>query len=123
MFVGSNNNAFRKLNQITELAKPKDILAVADSRDIAEELKQNIIDTANNLHGGGTGKLERSIGVRRMENGDYGVTGIDYAKYVNGRDRETFGEDNGFIDEAAAITRQELDLNFLLESLHRLAFH
>jgi len=112
MLLGCNNNAFRKLNQITELARPKDILAVADSRDIAEELKQNIIDSANTLHGEGTGKLERSIGVRRMGNGDYGVTGVDYAKYVNGRDRESFGEDNGFIDEAVAITRQELDLDF-----------
>ncbi len=40
--------------------------------------------------------------------GDFAVTGVDYAKYVNGRDRETFGE--GFIDEAVAITEQELDL-------------
>jgi len=43
-----------------------------------------------------------------MGDGDFAVTGVDYAKYVNGRDRETFGE--GFIDEAVAITEQELDL-------------
>ena len=109
MFINPSSNAFRKLNQITELAKPKDILAITDSRDIAQEVKQNIIDTADAYGHYQTGKLERSIGVRNMGNGDWGVTGVAYAKYVNGRDRETFGE--GFIDEAVAITTQELDLD------------
>lgn len=110
MFAGNHNNTFRKLNQITELARPKDLLVLTPDRFIAEEVKQNIIDTADTYGHYQTGKLERSIGVRNLGNGDYAVTGVDYAKYVNGRDRENFGE--GFIDEAVAITEQELDLNF-----------
>ncbi len=109
MFTNSFINTFRKLDQITELAKPKDLLVLTPSRDIAEEVKQNIIDTANTYGHYQTGKLERSIGIRNMGDGDFAVTGVDYAKYVNGRDRETFGE--GFIDEAVAITEQELDLD------------
>ncbi len=109
MFTNNFNNTFRKLNQI-EMARTKDLLVLAPDREIAEEVRQNIIDTANLLHSGGTGKLERSIGIRNMGDGDYAVTGIDYAKYVNGRDREATGG-MGFIDEAVAITEQELDLD------------
>ncbi len=109
MFINPSSNAFRKLNQITELAKPKDLLVLTPDRFVAEEVKQNIIDTADAYGHYQTGKLERSIGIRNMGNGDYAVTGVDYAKYVNGRDREAFGE--GFIDEAVTITEQELDLN------------
>lgn len=108
MFTNSFLNTFRKLEQITELAKPKDVLVVADERYIAEEIKQNIIDTADAYGHYRSGKLERSIGVRRMGNGEYGVTAVDYAKYVNGYDRESLGI--GFIDEAIDITQQELDL-------------
>jgi len=111
MFINPSSNVFRKLNQITELAKPKDILAITDSREIADELKQNIIDAAFNMGHYQTGKLERSIGVRNMGNGDWGVTGVDYAKYVNGRDRDNPELGEGFIDEAVAITTQELDLD------------
>lgn len=110
MFTNSFINTFRKLDQITELAKPKDLLVLAPDRQIAEEVKQNIIDTADSLHGDGTGRMARSIGVRRMGDGDYAVTGIDYAKYVNGRDRENFGG-VGFIDEAVEATRRDFDLD------------
>lgn len=110
MFIGSNNNAFRKLNQITELARPKDILAVADSRDIAEELKQNIIDFAEAFDHVRSGKLVNSIGVRNMGDGEYGVTAVDYAKFVNGRDRDNFGG-NGFIDDAVDQTMLEYNLD------------
>lgn len=109
MILSSNFSTLRKLNQITELAKPKDVLAITDSREIAEELKQNIVDAADAMGHYRTGKLERSIGVRNMGDGDWGVTGVDYAKYVNGRDRDSIGE--GFVDEAVAITTQELDLD------------
>ena len=111
MILSSNFSTLRKLNQITELAKPKDVLAITDSREIAEELKQNIVDAADAMGHYQTGKLERSIGVRNMGNGDWGVTGVDYAKYVNGRDRDNPELGEGFIDEAVAITTQELDLD------------
>ena len=112
MILSNNFSTFRKLNQITELARPKDILAITDSREIADELKQNIIDTADAMGHRQTGKLERSIGVRNMGNGDWGVTGVDYAKYVNGRDRDNPEIGEGFVDEAVAITTQELDLDY-----------
>jgi hypothetical protein len=45
--------------------------------------------------------MENSIGVRKMGD-EYGVTGVDYTKYVNSRDRENSGQ--GFLDVAANQT-------------------
>jgi hypothetical protein len=86
------------------LAKQKDIVAMAPDRDTALELKQNIIDEIDFFDHNVTGTMENSIGVRKMGD-EYGVTAIDYAKYVNGRDRESGGE--GFID--AAVNQTILD--------------
>lgn len=80
------------------LAKMKDVVARAESRDAAENLKQYIIDEAEAFDHVDTGKLQNSIGVRSLGDGEFGVTAVDYAKYVNGRDREQMGE--GFIDVA-----------------------
>jgi len=84
-----------------DLAASKDILAIAPDRDTALELKQNIIDEIEVFDHNVTGKMENSIGVRKMGD-EYGVTGVDYAKYVNGYDRETSGQ--GFIDAAVQQT-------------------
>ena len=86
------------------LAKQKDIVAMAPDRDTALELKQNIIDEIEVFDHNVTGTMENSIGVRKMGD-EYGITAIDYAKYVNGRDRENEGE--GFID--AAVNQTILD--------------
>ena len=83
------------------LAKQKDIVAMAPDRDTALELKQNIIDEIEVFDHNVTGTMENSIGVRKMGD-EYGVTAIDYAKYVNGRDRENDGQ--GFIDAAVQQT-------------------
>ena len=83
------------------LAKQKDIVAMAPDKDTALELKQNIIDEIEVFDHNVTGKMENSIGVRKMGD-EYGVTAIDYAKYVNGRDRENEGQ--GFIDVAVQQT-------------------
>jgi hypothetical protein len=86
------------------LAKQKDIVAMAPDRDTALELKQNIIDEIEVFDHNVTGKMENSIGVRKMGD-EYGITAVDYAKYVNGRDRENEGQ--GFID--AAVNQTILD--------------
>ncbi len=74
---------------------------MAPDRDTALELKQNIIDEIDFYDHNQTGRLENSIGVRKVGD-EYGVTAVDYAKYVNGRDRENDGQ--GFIDAAVQQT-------------------
>jgi hypothetical protein len=110
MFNGTlHNNIINKFATI-ELAKPKDVLVVVDERIVAEDIKQNIIDNSANYEHNQTGKMERSIGVRNMGNGEWGVTAIDYAKYVNGRDREKSANNIGFIDEAIDQAINDFDL-------------
>lgn len=95
------------LNKYAELGrKPKDIIAVAESKEMAEEIKQNVIDQLDFYDHNNTGTLENSIGVRPLGGGEYGVTAADYAKYVNGYDREKFG--NGFVDDA--VNQAVLDI-------------
>ena len=96
-----------KLNKYQELGrKPKDIIAVAESREMADEIKQNVIDQLDFYDHNNTGTLENSIGVRPLGNGEFGVTAVDYAKFVNGFDRESTG--TGFIDDA--VNQAILDL-------------
>ena len=90
---------YNQLNKYTELGrKPKDVIAVAESRQMAEEIKQNVIDQLDFYDHNDTGTLENSIAVRPLGGGEFGVTAVDYAKFVNGRDREATG--TGFVDDA-----------------------
>jgi hypothetical protein len=100
---GAAYKAVYMLDQLErmELATTKDVVAMAPDRDTALELKQNIIDEIDIFDHNVTGRMENSIGVRKMGD-EYGVTAIDYAKYVNGRDRENEGQ--GFIDAAVQQT-------------------
>lgn len=99
MFKSGTSTFLDKLNKYEELGrKPKDVLAIADSKELADEIKQNVIDQIDFYDHNQTGTLENSIAVRPNGGGDYAVTGVDYAKYVNGRDRESFG--TGFVDDA-----------------------
>lgn len=84
-----------------ELATTKDIVAMAPDRDTALELKQNIVNEIEVFDHNVTGRMENSIGIRKMGD-EYGITAVDYAKYVNGRDRENDGQ--GFIDAAVQQT-------------------
>jgi hypothetical protein len=84
-----------------ELARTKDIVAVAPDRETALELKQNIIDSIDQYQHNQTGTMENSVAVRKSGD-EYEVAMIDYAKYVNGRDRENEGV--GFIDDAVNQT-------------------
>ena len=96
-----------KLNKYAELGrKPKVIIAVAESREMAEEIKQNVIDQLDFYDHNVTGNLENSISVRPLGGGEFGVTAVDYAVYVNGRDRENTG--SGFVDDA--VNQATLDI-------------
>ena len=100
---GAAYKAVYMLDQLErmELATTKDILAVVPDRETALELKQNIIDEINIFDHNVTGRMENSIGVRKLGD-EYAVTGVDYTKYVNSRDRENEGQ--GFLDVAANQT-------------------
>jgi len=98
MFTSGDKAFLNNLNKWQALGVRKDILAVADSKQLAEEIKQNIIDEASNYGHTDTGRLENSISVTPAGKGDFNVKGVDYAKYVNGRDRENEGV--GFVDVA-----------------------
>lgn len=108
MFKSGTQTYLDKLNKFVDLGrKPKDIIAKADSRAMAEEIKQNVIDQLDFYDHNQTGTLENSIGVRPLGNGEFGVTAADYAKYVNGYDREKTGA--GFVDDA--VNQAILDLD------------
>ena len=90
------------LDTMEKLARASgDVLAVVDDRDTAKVLQQNIIDEIDNYEHNVTGTMENSIKVRKMGD-EYEVVGVDYTKFVNGRDRENEGE--GFLDVAANQT-------------------
>ena len=95
-----------QLSKYAELGrKPKDTLVVADSRELAEEIKQNLIDQSELFNHNVTGTMENSFSVRPNGGGDFAVKGVDYVKYVNGYDRET---GTGFVDDA--VNQALLDL-------------
>jgi hypothetical protein len=82
-----------------ELARrAKEVVAMAGSREEADNLKQHVIDEMQAFDHVDSGKLQNSVGVRNLGGGDYGITMEQYGVYVNGYDRETMGE--GFIDVA-----------------------
>jgi len=106
MFKSRTSTFLDKLNKYEELGrKPKDILVVADSKELAEEIKQNMIDEADLAGHNNTGTMENSFSVSKISKDEYAVKGVDYTKYVNGRDREV-GE--GFVD--VAVDQALLDL-------------
>jgi len=95
-----------KLTKYEELGrKPKDILVIADSKELATEIKQNMIDEADFAGHNNTGTMENSFNVVPVGGGDFAVKGVDYTKYVNGYDREV---GQGFVD--VAVDTALLDL-------------
>jgi hypothetical protein len=110
MFISPfSSNVLARINTVDLGRKPKDIIAIAESRAMAEEIKQNVIDQLDFYDHNVTGNLENSIAVRPLGGGEFGVTAADYAKYVNGYDREKFG--TGFIDDAVNEAILDFDEN------------
>ena len=91
MFNGtSHNNFFNKLSTI-ELGRRKDIIAVTDERDVAEAVADGVRDAI-------------------VDNGHV-QSGVDYAKYVNGRDIEAgLG---GFINEGIQQAQREYPQDYI----------
>jgi hypothetical protein len=89
-----------------ELARrAKEVVAMAGSREEAENLKEYVVTEMEAFDHVDTGKLQNSVGIRNLGDGDYGITMEQYGVYVNGYDRETMGE--GFID--AAVNQALID--------------
>jgi hypothetical protein len=106
MFKAGHISFLDKLNKYEELGrKPKDILVVADSKELAEEIKQNMIDEADLAGHNNTGTMENSFSVSKIGKDEYAIKGVDYTKYVNGYDREV---GQGFVD--VAVDTALLDL-------------
>jgi hypothetical protein len=98
---GAAYKAVYMLDQLEkmELARrAKEVVAMAGDRESADNLKQYVIDEMEAFDHVNTGKLQNSVGVRNLGNGEYGITMEEYGVYVNGYDREAMGE--GFIDVA-----------------------
>lgn len=80
--------------------KPKDLLAVADTRQLADEIRRNASENAQFEGHVNTGSMLKNF--RVIKTGDknlpWGVSGTQYVKYVNGYDAETDGA--GFFDDA-----------------------
>ena len=98
---GAAYKAVYMLDQLEkmELARrAKEVVAMAGDRESANNLKQHVIDEMEAFDHVDSGKLQNSVGVRSLGDGDYGITMEQYGVYVNGYDRESMGE--GFIDVA-----------------------
>jgi hypothetical protein len=107
MFKSGTSTFLDKLNKYEELGrKSKDTIVIADSKELAEEIKQNMIDEAELAGHNDTGTMENSFSVRPAGGGDYAVKAVDYTKFVNGYDREANG--TGFVDDA--VNQALLDL-------------
>ena len=98
MFTSGQKAFLNNLNKYESLGrKPKDILAIADSKELADEIKQNAIDNAELYNHNSTGTMENSFSVSKIGKDEYAVKGVDYTKYVNGRDEEA---GSGFFNDA-----------------------
>jgi hypothetical protein len=86
------------------LGRTKDIIAICEDRDTAEVLAMDIRNEIEDFDHVDTGRMINSISVGRSGDRDlpFAVKGVDYLKYVNGRDRENFG--GGFVDAAVDST-------------------
>jgi hypothetical protein len=94
-----------RLEKMEMARQAKEVVAMAGSREEADNLKQYVIDEMQAFDHVDTGKLQNSVGVRNLGGGDYGITMEEYGIYVNGYDREAMGE--GFID--AAVNQALID--------------
>jgi hypothetical protein len=96
MIYNIQSSVFARMNEV-HLAQSKDIIAIAQDKDSALAAKADIISEIESYDHINTGKMINSISVSSIGGGEFAVKAIDYAKFVNGRDREKYGD--GFIDD------------------------
>jgi hypothetical protein len=94
-----------QLEKMEMARQAKEVVAMAGSREEAENLKEYVVTEMEAFDHVNTGKLQNSVGIRNLGDGDYGITMEQYGVYVNGYDREAMGE--GFID--AAVNQALID--------------
>jgi hypothetical protein len=95
-----------------ELGVRKDIIAIAQDKDSAEAAAMSIREEIEFRDHIDTGKMINSITAVPIGGGEYAVKATQYAKYVNGYDREADGA--GFIDDgvaAAQIDGYDVEVN------------
>jgi hypothetical protein len=86
-----------------ELGVRKDVIAIAQDKDSAEAAAMSIRDEIEFRDNIQTGKMLNSITAVPIGGGEYAVKAIDYAKYVNGYQREV--DNAGFIDDGVAAAQ------------------
>ena len=111
MFINTQKSVFKRL-QIDLGRRSKDVIAIAGDRDSAEAAAESIrqeIEFRDNIV---SGALLNSISVTPAGGGEYAVKAIDYAKFLNGRQREV--DNAGFIDDgvaAAQLDNYDVEVN------------
>jgi hypothetical protein len=99
MVYNIQSSVFARIANIS-LASSKDIIAIAEDRESALAAKSDIIAEIEAYDHIDTGRMINSISVSSIGGGEFAIKAVDYAKYVNGYDREATGA--GFIDDAIA---------------------
>jgi hypothetical protein len=95
MFTNTQKSVWSRLQ--VELGQRKDIIAYAGDRDSAQAIAQDVRNEIETFDHIDTGRMLNSV-TATTRGGEHVVTAVDYAKYVNGYDRESDGA--GFIDDA-----------------------
>lgn len=102
MFYNPTKSAFKRMTQ--ELGARKDTLVIAEDADAAQVIAENMRQEIEAYDHVDTGRMLNSINATKRAGEDV-VVGAQYAKYVNGRDKES-GE-SGFVQDA--VDRAILD--------------
>jgi len=111
MFINTQKSVFARM-QIELGRRSKDIIAIAQDRDSAEAAAMSIRDEIEFRDNIQTGALLNSITAVPIGGGEYAVKAIDYAKFLNGRQREV--DNAGFIDDgvaAAQLDNYDVEVN------------
>jgi hypothetical protein len=80
-----------------QLGRSKVTVAYAGDLDSARALQQDIINEIDAYDHIVSGDLQNSVSIKK-EGSEYAIKTLDYGVFVNGYDREKFGD--GFIDDA-----------------------
>jgi len=101
MWHNTTKSVFSRM--AVELGVRKDVIAIAQDKDSAEAAAMSIRDEIEFRDNIQTGKMLNSITAVPIGGGEYAVKAIDYAKYVNGYQREV--DNAGFIDDGVAAAQ------------------
>jgi hypothetical protein len=102
MFYSTNKSVFKRMTQ--ELGARKDTLVIAEDADAAQVIAENMRQEIEVYDHVDSGRLLNSINATKRGGEDV-VVGAEYAKFVNGYDKEK-GE-SGFVQDA--VDRAILD--------------